>query len=376
VLTIYPSYTYLPVDVTRSANYPATSSYYLKRVSPATRRYGHCYVPPQLAVTPSPAAAYYGRPITWTASATGLNPGTTEFAFFRRPAGAAGWTPSVSLPAWAGSVFTWTPTAADVGAWDIYAWVRDGSTPSTMNTYGYAAGFNPGGVQIVPPLTVTGTGSPASSPYGTAISWTATASGGIPATTRYAFFRRRAGTPSWVPDVTQPAWQSGNVMSWTPTSADVAAWETYVWVKDSATPAAMNTYGYAAGYNAGVVQVTSPVLQSYPPRGWVDGFDSQHIWGWACDPDYPTQSNRIDVWSTSGQPLGSSGASIPSSAAVNSACLGGTAHFFDFYPSGGIPPGTHFNVYSIDLPYATPGNDNRKIGGFGSIGDGTEFVIP
>ena len=58
------------------------------------------------------------------------------------------------------------------------------------------------------------------------------------------------------------------------------------------------------------------------------------------------------------------------------ACLGGTAHYFDFYPSGGLPSGTHFNAWSIDLPYATPGNDNRRLGGQGSIGDGTEFVIP
>jgi hypothetical protein len=45
-------------------------------------------------------------------------------------------------------------------------------------------------------------------------------------------------------------------------------------------------------------------------------------------------------------------------------------------PGGGIPSGTHFNAWSIDLPYATPGNDNRKVGGTGAIGDGTEFVIP
>jgi hypothetical protein len=117
-------------------------------------------------------------------------------------------------------------------------------------------------------------------------------------------------------------------------------------------------------------------LQNYPAKGWVDGYNTQHIWGWACDPDYPTESNRVDVYTTSGTNLGSSGAFIGSSSGINSACLGGTAHYFDFYPSGGIASGTHFNVWSIDLPYATPGNDNRKTGGSGSIGDGTEFVIP
>ena len=84
----------------------------------------------------------------------------------------------------------------------------------------------------------------------------------------------------------------------------------------------------------------------------------------------------MDVYKTTGQGLGSSGAFLSSSAPINSACGGGTAHYFDFYPSGGMASGTHFNVWSIDLPYATAGNDNRRLGGSGSIGDGTEFVIP
>ncbi|MFL6194353.1 MAG: hypothetical protein ACJ75H_09300, partial [Thermoanaerobaculia bacterium] len=114
-----------------------------------------------------------------------------------------------------------------------------------------------------------------------------------------------------------------------------------------------------------------------PPTGWVDGYTTQHIWGWACDPDYPTQSNRVDFWTPGfGQYLGSAAANLPSSAPINSVCLGGTAHYFDFYPPGGLPSGTHFNAWSIDLPYSTPGGVNRKTGGNGSIGDGTEFVIP
>jgi hypothetical protein len=225
------------------------------------------------------------------------------------------------------------------------------------------------------PMTLTSTASPSSSQSGTTLTWTATATGGTPATTQYALFRRRSGTTPWTPDVSAPAWQTSNVLSWTPASTDNGTWDIYLWVKDGNTAANANVYGYAAGTNPGPVQVTGP-LQAYPAKGWVDGYNTQHIWGWACDPDYPTQSNRVDVYTTSGQSLGSSGAYIGSSSAINSACLGGTSHYFDFYPSGGLASGTHFNVWSIDLPYATPGNDNRKTGGTGSIGDGTEFVIP
>jgi len=270
-LTIYDASSYLPGDVMKSANYPPSNSYYLKKVTNATRKYGHCYAP----------------------------------------------------------------------------------------------------------LSVTGTTSPATATTGTALTWTATASGGIPSSIQFAFFRRRAGggIADWIPSVNSPMWQTSNQMHWTPSSAEVGTWETYIWVRDGSTPPTMNGYGFAAGYNPGPVQVTG-VSQAYPPTGWVDGYNTQHIWGWACDPDYPTQSNRVDVYTMSWQFLGSANAYYGSGSAINNICRGGTAHYFDFYPSGGIPSGTHIMVWSIDLPYSTPGNDNRRIGGSGSIGDGTEFVIP
>ncbi|MFP5288957.1 MAG: hypothetical protein ACLGI9_24685, partial [Thermoanaerobaculia bacterium] len=90
---------------------------------------------------------------------------------------------------------------------------------------------------------------------GNPITWTATATGGTASSLQYALFRRRAGATAWTPDVTAPAWQSSNVMSWTPTAADAGTWEIIIWVKDGNTPADMNTYGFADYYNAGPVQV-------------------------------------------------------------------------------------------------------------------------
>ena len=55
--------------------------------------------------------------------------------------------------------------------------------------------------------------------------------------------------------MTTPAWQVGNVMSWTPTSADTGSWEIFIWVKDGDTAANANSYGYAAYVNPGNVQV-------------------------------------------------------------------------------------------------------------------------
>ncbi len=107
------------------------------------------------------------------------------------------------------------------------------------------------------PLSVTTTPSPDEPPYGSTITWTATASGGDPATRQFALFRRRPGG-GWHPNLTAPAWQSGNNLRWTPAAAQVGVWEIAVWVKDGNTPANANTYGYAASFNPGPVEVVAP----------------------------------------------------------------------------------------------------------------------
>src|SRR5215203_477304 len=208
--------------------------------------------------TGSPALSPNGSTLTWTANASGGTPSTTQYAFFRRRDGDTAWTPDVTAPAWQTSnVLSWTPTSADTGSWGIIIWVKDGNTPANMNTYGFAAYYNAGAIQVTTPapLTATGTGSPALSPNGSTLTWTANASGGIPSTTQYALFRRRDGDTAWTPDVTAPAWQTSNVLSWTPTSTDIGTWGIIIWAKDGNTAPSQNTYGFAAYYNAGAVQV-------------------------------------------------------------------------------------------------------------------------
>jgi hypothetical protein len=214
--------------------------------------------PPTVTGTSSPSQSPYGAAISWTATGSGGDSATYRYAIFRRRAGTSTWTPDVSSPSWQTSRnFSWTPTSADVGTWEVFIWVKDAYTPSNMNTYGHAAWYNAGNVEVTTPapVTVSGTGSPSTSPAGTTISWTATASGGIPGTYQYALFRRRAGTSTWTPDVTTPNWQSSRAMSWTPTANDVGTWEIFVWVKDVNTSPTQSTYGFAAYYNAQPVQV-------------------------------------------------------------------------------------------------------------------------
>ena len=148
--------------------------------------------------TASPASVTYGNSINWTATATGGTPGTVQYALARQLVGTSTWIPNPLV--WqAGNVLGWTPTSADVGTWQMAVAVRDVNTAPGANGYGYSAYTLPGTDQVVAPITLSVTSSPASSVYGNAITWTATANGGIPASTKYALFRRRAGaTPGFL----------------------------------------------------------------------------------------------------------------------------------------------------------------------------------
>ncbi|HWN41720.1 MAG TPA: hypothetical protein VNW71_05830 [Thermoanaerobaculia bacterium] len=420
-----------------------------------------------LTGTVSPARASHLGTFTSTATASGGTPSTISYAFFRRRIGGP-WIPDVTIPNWQpGNVYTWKPALADVGTWETYIWVKDGDTPASMNTHGYAAGFNTGLIEVVGPptkpgattvscawsnaddcwvagnftasvtastggmgslvyqicrsndtaglggcdvnLTLTGgtsiavssthlpadglrrayyfqakdsagalsgwntpkyvrvdryaptvsatnasdvdwfpsrtatvsasdaagaagfnsgllevryrwnaaldaactTGtvtspgailtapvgdnvlylcardnvsrvtqwsgryrvsaplsltcsvSPARGSYVSPFTWTATASGGNPSTIRYALFRRRPGG-TWIPAMTAPTWQAGNVFTWTPIQADAGMWESSIWVKDGNTPATQNTYGYAVGCNPGPIEVAGPPTKPGP----------------------------------------------------------------------------------------------------------------
>jgi hypothetical protein len=200
-----------------------------------------------------PTAAF-----TYTATASGGDVATRQFAFFRRRSGGT-WIPDVHNPTWqAANTYTWNATQDDVGTWETYIWVKDVHTPADANGgYGYAAGFNTGPIEVLPALACTTTPSPSQAPFGDAINWTVTCTGGDPATRQFALFRRRPGG-TWIPDVNNPTWQAGNGLTWTPGSPDVGPWENYIWVKDATTPANANTYGYAVGLNPGPTEIVAP----------------------------------------------------------------------------------------------------------------------
>src|SRR5689334_7125654 len=106
------------------------------------------------SVSPKPVS-YIGT-VTYSASASGGDAATTQYAFFRRRPGGT-WIPSINSPNWQSSgTFRWYPTINDVGTWETYIWAKDGNTPSTQNTYGYAAGYNTMPIDVIGPPTVPG----------------------------------------------------------------------------------------------------------------------------------------------------------------------------------------------------------------------------
>src|SRR3954453_20211605 len=109
-----------------------------------------------LTGTVSPQQVSYAGTLTYTANASGGDPSTTRYAFFRRRPGGT-WIPDVNAPTWQSSnSYAWHPTLSDVGTWETYIWVKDGNTPANQNTYGYAAGFNTMPIDVVGPPTVPG----------------------------------------------------------------------------------------------------------------------------------------------------------------------------------------------------------------------------
>src|SRR4028118_382821 len=142
----------------------------------------------------------YGTTVTWSGiSSSGGTPGTIQYAMFRQLTGNASnpWLPNP--PAWqSNTAFSWTPTASDLGTWQFHVITKDVNTPADP---GLSSNCNLGQPVVVSPLTLSVTGTPASRPHddSRALSWTATASGGVSGTYQHAFFRRRTGPTAWTP---------------------------------------------------------------------------------------------------------------------------------------------------------------------------------
>jgi hypothetical protein len=189
--------------------------------------------------SPYPASGF--SPITWTAIAQGALP--LEYQFTRQLGAASPITSS-----WSGSnTFTWTPAPADVGSWTISVAVR------TAGTTAQATASLPFTLTTYTTVAVTGVTTPTAfpAPAGTAVTWTATTTGGVPPL-EYQFLRYSGATGLW--QVVQP-YGSSNTFTWTPGPADVGFYVIGVYARTVGSPVP-----YQAALGAPVFEIVAAPL--------------------------------------------------------------------------------------------------------------------
>jgi len=175
------------------------------RIRDAMNRLNPLSVTGLTADVPLPAVA--GTTITWTATATGGIP-PLQYEFWRRDRGVWQRVQAYS----ASNTYTWTPGGGDVGDHVLQVLVRNAGSTAAWEAQQMVAFTITGNTPTVTGLTAD---VPLPAVAGTTITWTATATGGIPPL-QYEFWRRDRGVWQRV-----QAYSASNTYTWTPGGGDV-----------------------------------------------------------------------------------------------------------------------------------------------------------
>lgn len=181
-----------------------------------------------VALQQAPASpTRFGTPLTWTATAA--PGGGAEHSFWIRRAGAA-WREV--QPYGLSSTFSWTPAYADIGDHEIQVRARrTGTALEVTDTRSFTVSLG-----RTPAVRGLSTSSPLPLPAGATVSWfTSVNSGEKP--THYQFWRRDAGGWRMVQD-----YGPSSSYTWQTTAADAGSYALQVWVRNSDSPAAYESY--------------------------------------------------------------------------------------------------------------------------------------
>jgi N-acetylmuramoyl-L-alanine amidase len=168
-----------------------------------------------------------GTPITWSAVATGGSPLTYKWFIFD------GSTYSIAADWSSSSSFTWTPTVANAN-YRVLVWVKSASNPAEPSIASAEKGF---AIQVptsatsprVSSVTISAN-KVAPQVAGTAITWSASASGGTgPLAYKWWIF----DGASWNYTTN---WTTSSTFAWAPTVAN-PRYAVGVWVKSADNPA-------------------------------------------------------------------------------------------------------------------------------------------
>ncbi len=193
-----------------------------------------------LSAAPASTAAV-GTTVTLTAAASGCPNPNPVYQFWVLAPGATSWTVVKAYST--SNTVSWSTAGKAPGAYQVAVWARDASSAGASGN-----GFGTWDVAASRPYTVTtctGVGlsaSPASTTaVGTAVTFTATATGCANPSPVYQFWVLAPGASSWT--VAQP-YSTSSTFSWSTTGKAPGAYQVAVWARDaSSAGAAGNTFG-------------------------------------------------------------------------------------------------------------------------------------
>jgi hypothetical protein len=166
-------------------------------------------------------------PMTWTAVAHGGTSGPLQYRFWRYSAAAGAWT--MVRDYGASNSWTWTPSDAEAGQYELQVWVRSAGSSASYEAYTATDMFAVR--QMTAQLTGFGANHALPASAGTPITWTATANNGP---VEYTFWRYSQSSGTW----TQvQGWSSANTFTWTPGTGERGTYMLQVWVRRAGSTA-------------------------------------------------------------------------------------------------------------------------------------------
>ncbi len=181
-----------------------------------------------------------GATITWTATATGgLAPLQYEFLLY------TGATATWSVARAYSTSNTWAWTPAQTGQYAVQVWVRNNGSTNAYDAWTGSGFFNITAAGAPPTITSLAASPSLPQPPGTAITWTAMATGGL-APLQYQFVLYTGATATWS---VARAYSTTNTWAWTPSQAGQYAVQ--VWVKNNGSVAPYDAWKGSGFFNIG-----------------------------------------------------------------------------------------------------------------------------
>ncbi len=179
-----------------------------------------------------------GTPITWTATATGVT-APLQYQFLLYTGATANW--SVSRAYSTSNTWSWTPSQA--GQYAVQVWVRNNGSATAYDAWRGSGFFTIGTSGGAPTITSLAAGPALPQAAGTAITWTAMATGGT-APLQYQFLLYSGASGTWS---VARAYSTSNTWAWTPSQAGQYAVQT--WVRNNGSAASYDTWTGSGFFN-------------------------------------------------------------------------------------------------------------------------------